>query len=441
MGRTVIIGAGVTGVSCARHLVGTDEVVVLDTRASAPGAEVLASLEVELHVGVELHDFSSADRVIVSPGVALESCLVRQAVRAGVPLGSDIDLFFDAAQAPVFLVTGTNGKSTVTSMAAALLQASGIDAVAGGNLGDAALDVLDEACQAYVLELSSFQLERLGEHAREAAVLLNVTDDHLDRHGSFASYLAAKQRVFERAARCVWNRDDAATKPGQISEHASSVSFGLSAVGSDADWGVREHSAQRWFCRGAEPLLPMTELTLPGAHNQVNFLAACALVGGTGLQPTAMAQVARTFRGLPHRCEFVADLEGVRYINDSKATNVGAAVSAVAGLAGTLSAGARIVLIAGGDGKGADFSPLAAIQPNLRHVALIGRDAAQLAVVFDAVPCSTQTSMQAAVAAAREQAQPGDVVLLSPACASFDMFDNFEHRGRQFADAVREMAL
>ena len=438
MQRTVIIGAGVTGVSCARHLVGTDEVLVLDTRAAAPGADALAAMGVALRAGVLQHDFASADRVIVSPGVALDSCLVEQAVGAGVPLGSDIDLFFEAARAPVYLVTGTNGKSTVTSMAAALLTAGGVDAVAGGNLGDAALDVLDDARQAYVLELSSFQLERLGLHAREAAVLLNVTDDHLDRHGSFARYLAAKQKVFEGAARCVWNRDDAATKPMQADAHASSVSFGLDAVADDGAWGLLEHGGQRWFCRGAEPLLPVAELALAGAHNQANFLAACALVGAS-VQPAAVARVARTFRGLPHRCAPVAEIDGVRYIDDSKATNVGAAVSAVAGLAGTLAGDARIVLIAGGEGKGANFAPLAAIQPQLRHVALIGRDAEQLAAVFDTVPCSMQPTMQAAVAAAREQARPGDVVLLSPACASFDMFDNFEHRGRRFAELVREM--
>ncbi len=439
MARTVIIGAGVTGVSCARHLAGTDDVLVLDTRASAPGAQALAALGVELRLDVEEHDFSTADRVIVSPGVALESCLVGQAVRAGLPLASDIDLFFEAARAPVFLVTGTNGKSTVTSMAAALLRAGGVDAVAGGNLGDAALDVLDAGRQAYVLELSSFQLERLGQHAREAAVLLNVTDDHLDRHGSFASYLGAKHRVFEGAARCVWNRDDAATKPRSVDAGISSVSFGLDPVGDGDGWGLLEQGAQLWFCRGDEKLLPVAELALPGTHNQANFLAACALVGGTGLQLPAMTQVARSFRGLPHRCAFVEEINGVRYIDDSKATNVGAAVSAVAGIASTLSDGARIVLIAGGEGKGADFSPLGTIQAKLRHVALIGRDAAQLAAVLDAVHYSMQPSMEAAVAAARDQARPGDVVLLSPACASFDMFDNFEHRGRRFEELVQAM--
>ena len=433
MARTVIIGAGVTGTSCARHLSGADELVVLDTREAPPGGEALAACGVELLTGVSRYDFSGADRVVVSPGVALDICLVRQAQAAGVPVMGDIDLFFEAARAPVLAVTGTNGKSTVVSMAAAMLQAHGLDAVAGGNLGEAALDLLQNDRQAYVVELSSFQLERLGPHERAAAAFLNVSDDHLDRHGDMASYVAAKQHVYDGARVRVWNRDDPRTRPVRTDD-AEVVSFSADEPPSEADWGIRGGM----FVRGGVPLLPVEVLQLSGTHNQTNFLAACALVHPLGVGTEAMAAVAASFAGLPHRVELVAEIDGVRYINDSKATNVGATMAAVRGVAADLTDGARVVLIAGGEGKGADFSPLTDLE-SLRHVVLIGRDARLLEAAFSGVPSERASSMAAGVRAARAAARDGDVVLLAPACASFDMFDNFEARGRAFAQAVLEL--
>ena len=431
--RTVIIGAGVTGASCARHLAGVDELVVLDTRDTPPGREALAACGADLLTGVARYDFSGADRVVVSPGVALDACLVRQARSAGVPVMGDIDLFFEAARAPVLAVTGTNGKSTVVSMAAAMLQAHGLNAVAGGNLGEAALDLLQHERQAYVLELSSFQLERLGAHRRASAAFLNVSDDHLDRHGDMAAYVAAKQHVYDGARVCIWNRHDPRTRPVHA-DNAELVSFFVDAPPGEADWGIERDM----FVHGGEQLLPVDDLQLPGTHNQANFLAACALVHPLGVTRDALASVAASFAGLPHRVELVAEIDGVRYINDSKATNVGATLAAVQGVAASLADGARVVLIAGGEGKGADFSPLAVLE-ELRHVVLIGRDAPLLEAAFAGVTSQRAASMAAGVQAARAVARKGDVVLLAPACASFDMFDNFEARGRAFAQAVLEM--
>ncbi len=427
---TVIIGAGVTGVSAARHMLaqsGNPPPVVLDTRADPPAVDQLRAMGIDVRTAVERHDWVGGERVIVSPGVSLDADLVVSARLAGARLSSDIDLFFEAVQVPVLTVSGTNGKSTVTSMAAALLRAQGMNAIAGGNLGDAALDILLVDAEAYVLELSSFQLERMGVHEHEASVLLNVTDDHLDRHGDLAGYTAAKQRVFDGAGVCVFNRTDPLTEPRRADVRR--VSFSLDQPANENEWGIREG----FFACGDEQLLEVQELALPGAHNQLNFLAACALASELALSPGAMNEVARSFSGLEHRCQEVAEKCGVRFVDDSKATNVGATMAAVQGLVGELDGSARIVLIAGGDGKGADFAPLESLKPFLRSVVLIGRDAELLASVFDATCCHRAQGLEDAVGVAGALARPGDIVLLSPACASFDMFDNFEHRGRCFA--------
>ncbi len=418
------------------HLFGVDELVVLDTRANPPALDA----DVEVRTGVERFDFAGFDRVIVSPGVSLRSCLVEQARRADVPLVSDIDLFFEAARAPVLAVTGTNGKSTVTSMACALLNAQGVNAVAGGNLGDAALDVLDPACEAYVLELSSFQLERLGDHKRAAGVVLNVSDDHLDRHGDIESYAASKRRVYERARLSVFNRDDVRTRPPEAQRTAS---FALSAGQAENEWGILRRDSGGWFARGEHALVATSQLALEGSHNQANLLAACALLEDFQLSAQAIESVAQTFQGLPHRSQTVGRLRSgageVRFIDDSKATNVGATLAAVSGMREQLAPGAKVVLIAGGQGKGADFRPLGELQPFLRGTVLIGEDAAALAAVFtDSVTTHCDT-LELAVEASARMAKPGDVVLLSPACASFDMFKNFSERGERFAQIVRDL--
>lgn len=440
MKSTAIIGLGITGFSCLRYLYGRDEVVVLDTRAQPPSAAAARREfpDAQYRFGVERYDYAGVDRVVVSPGVDLRSCLVEDARKRGVELASDIDLFCQAAQAPIIAITGTNGKSTVTSLVGQLLRAFGKSPGVGGNLGEPALDLLDEARDSYVIELSSFQLERLGRHRFQAATILNVSEDHLDRHGSLAVYSACKQRIYRDCQLAVANRMDPQTLPEGRRRDAGAgrlVSFGLDAPGSN-DWGMLDGC----LSHGADSVLPAQELPIAGRHNALNVLAAFALVWGDGADNRVLADVARGFTGLPHRCEQLADIDGVSYVNDSKATNVGATIAALQGLGD--SSKPKLVLIAGGEGKGADFAPLKeAVGHFAKHVILLGADAAAIERALDSVvPVSHVESLADAVACASRVAHRGDLVLLSPACASFDMFENFSDRGERFAAAVRELA-
>ncbi len=431
---TAIVGLGITGYSCLRYLHDRDELLVLDTREAPPFIDAVREEfpELTVHCGVREHAFEGVDRIIVSPGMSLDSCLLAD-VRARVPLLSDIDLFCEAAEAPILAITGTNGKSTVTALAGHLLASAGVHAPVGGNLGEAALDILDDEAQAYVLELSSFQLERLSPHAFAAATILNLTEDHLDRHGDMASYRASKQRIYRRCGLAVCNRADPATQPEAVVSR--STSFGPDAPEA-SHWGVREIAGERMLARGEEPVLACAELPLAGRHNEQNALAACALLEDFGLPVKRLAAGLRSFQGLRHRCELVAEIHGVRYVNDSKATNVGATVAALAGFADE-----RVVLIAGGDGKGADFSPLAdAVRGSVQEVVTLGRDGERLgSALADVVPTRQVASMAQAVSAAAALAAAGDVVLLSPACASLDSYENFAARGDDFAACVRRL--
>jgi len=433
--RTAIIGLGITGLSCLRYLHGRDELTVLDTRAQPPNAEA-ARREfpgADYRFGVEQFDYAGVDRVIVSPGLDLDSALVQGARAAGCELVSDIDLFCEAADAPVIAITGTNGKSTVTSLVGHLLTALGRSPGVGGNLGEPALSLLDPQRDCYVIELSSFQLERLGDQSFDAATILNVSDDHLDRHGSIAAYAASKQRIYRNVRLAVANRDDPRTLPDVPVDRL--VTFGLDTPGAD-DWGVVDGC----LSHGSEAVLPVCDLPIAGRHNALNALAAFALVWSDGTDVQVLGTAARSFAGLPHRCERVAEVRGVSYVDDSKATNVGAAIAALQGLGDERQP--RLVLIAGGEGKGADFSPLKeVVRSYVKHVVLMGTDAALIECALDSVvPVSRVSSMTAAVARAGEVARRGDIVLLSPACASFDMFRNFSDRGERFAAAVRELA-
>jgi UDP-N-acetylmuramoylalanine--D-glutamate ligase len=437
--RTAIIGLGITGVSCLRYLYGRDELVVLDTRAEPPNAAAARAEfpDARYRFGVQRYDYVGVDRVVVSPGVDLGSALVEAARRREVELVSDIDLFCQAAQAPIIAITGTNGKSTVTSLVGHLLQALGNSPGVGGNLGQPALGLLDEARDSYVIELSSFQLERLGQHRFRAATILNVSEDHLDRHGSLDAYHASKQRIYRDCRLVVANRMDPRTLPDSRIERGrrALVSFGLDAPGSN-DWGIIDGS----LCRGADSVLAAEDLPIAGLHNALNVLAAFALVWSDGADTQVLAEAARGFAGLPHRCERVADVDGVNYVDDSKATNVGATLAALHGLGDSLQP--NLLLIAGGEGKDADFAPLrGAVGRFVRHVILLGVDASAIEdALGSVVPVSHVESLAAAVARARSIANRGDLVLLSPACASFDMFENFSDRGECFAAAVKELA-
>ena len=434
----VIAGLGHTGLSCARYLHAHGwRLAVTDTRAAPPQLAALTALDPGIPVRLGLLDpalLEEATFVVASPGLPLQGAFFAEAQRRGLAIVGDIELFARAAAAPVVGVTGTNGKSTVTTLVARMAERAGLRVRAGGNLGPPALDLLADGTELYVLELSSYQLETTRSLHCRAATVLNLSADHLDRYPSLASYAAAKARIFVRCDTAVINLDDplVVAMPRSAS---STLSFSLRAS-LGATYALALHEGEWWVTRAASPILRLAELRIRGAHNAANALAALALGEALALPLAAMLAELRSFTGLPHRSQWIAEVKGVAYIDDSKGTNVGATLAAVAGHEGPL------VLIAGGDGKNQDFTPLAAAcQGKVRHVVLIGRDAALIAAAL-AGACTTEVSatLPQAVQAAARAARPGDTVLLSPACASFDMFRDYAHRGAVFAEAVQELA-
>jgi UDP-N-acetylmuramoylalanine--D-glutamate ligase len=436
--RTVVVGLGKTGLSVVRYLraQGTT-VAVTDTRAAPPGLAALRELAPEITVragGLDEQLLEGAGQVVVSPGIAARGAFFDAARTRGLPVFGDIELFARAARAPVVGITGTNGKSTVTTLVGGMARRAGRRTRVGGNLGEPALELLDPNAELYVLELSSYQLDTTESLTLSAAVVLNVSADHLDRYATLADYAAAKARIFRRCGTAVLNADDPQVAAmGALAQRR--VRFSLDPA-AGADYSLQRHDGQEWLAHGAERLLARAELRLTGRHNAANALAALALGEALELPRAAMLAELREFPGLAHRCAWVADIGGVRYIDDSKGTNVGATLAAVAGLEGPL------LLIAGGDGKGQDFAPLAAaLRGKVRLALLIGRDARALGAALGC-HCAIEyrDSLEAAVAAAARAAQPGDTVLLSPACASLDMFRDYAQRGEVFAAAVRGLA-
>jgi UDP-N-acetylmuramoylalanine--D-glutamate ligase len=434
----VIVGLGRTGFSCARYLLAHGwRIAVTDTRAAPPELARLRALDPAIPLALGALDtrlLAGAVCVVASPGVSLGEPFFAEARRLGLEIVGDVELFARAARAPVVGITGTNGKSTVTTLVARMAERAGLKVRAGGNLGEPALELLSAEAQLYVLELSSYQLETTVSLTCRAATVLNVSPDHLDRYADLAAYAAAKARIFARCDTAVINLDDplvVAMPRGA----ARTLSFSLrAAIG--ADYAVAEHQGTWWLTRAGTPLLSLAELKIQGLHNAANALAALALGEALALPLAQMLAELREFEGLPHRSQWVADVAGVRFINDSKGTNVGATLAAVAGTPGP------VVLIAGGDGKSQDFTPLAgALRGKVRHAVLIGRDAALIeAALAGACPSERAGSLPEAVRAAARAARAGDTVLLSPACASFDMFRDYAHRGAVFAEAVRELA-
>ncbi|WP_295385269.1 UDP-N-acetylmuramoyl-L-alanine--D-glutamate ligase [uncultured Thiodictyon sp.] len=442
--KTLVVGLGKTGVSCARYLRAQGVwVAVTDTRANPPGLEQMRRdlPEVALFVGgFDPTAFAAAERLVVSPGVPVATPLIEQARARGVAVIGDVELFAQAARAPICAITGSNGKSTVTTLLGLMARRAGRVVRVGGNLGEPVLDLLDAQAQLYVLELSSFQLETTPGLCARAAVVLNICADHLDRYADLAAYRQAKARIYDRAEVAVVNRDDPRVMAmTRRPDREIGFTLGVPAAG---DYGLVESATGHWLCRGEERLIPAAEVLIPGRHNLANALAALALADACDLPLAPALAALRTFPGLEHRCQLVADHGGVRWYDDSKGTNPGATVAALDGLVSPGSAG-RVVLIAGGDGKGADFTPLAAaVARAARAVVLIGRDAPLIEQVLSGlVPLIPAGDMADAVGKAAALTRPGDAVLLSPACASFDMFDNYEHRGRVFADAVRRVAV
>jgi UDP-N-acetylmuramoylalanine--D-glutamate ligase len=442
MHHSVVVGLGRTGASCLRYLAKRGiPVSATDTRRTPPGLAELGGLAESLDLrlgGFDLSLLDGASQVLMSPGVSLEEPIARAARDRGIEVLGDVELFARNVRAPVIGITGTNGKSTVTSLVARMAAAAGRSVLAGGNLGEPALDLLEQPTpDLYVLELSSFQLETTYSLQLQAAVVLNVTADHLDRYGSVAAYALAKSRIFAKAATVVLNADDprVAAMRGAVAGGGPMHTVTFSIERTDADFSLLRTGTQTLLARHGEGLLDVSRMKITGLHNAANALAALALGDAVGLPMPKMLDALETFPGLSHRSEWIAEVAGVRYIDDSKGTNVGATIAAVAGMPGPL------VMIAGGEGKGQDFTPLAqAFRGKVRHVVLIGKDAPAVAAALAGVcPTETVASMQEAVILATRVARAGDAVLLSPACASFDMFRDYGHRGDVFAAGVREL--
>ncbi len=434
----VIVGLGRTGLSAARYLHAQGwRLAVTDTRERPPELAALTALDASIPVRFGDLDAALLDGalcVVASPGVSLALPFFAAARRRGLEIVGDIELFARAAHAPVAGVTGTNGKSTVTTLLARMAQRAGLKVRAGGNLGEPALDLLAPGTALYVLELSSFQLETTTHLACRAATVLNVTADHLDRYASIEEYAAAKARIFARCDTAVVNLDDPLVM-AMPRDARRTLSFSLrAAVG--ADYAVAEQGGTWWLTRRGTPLLPVARMKIKGLHNAANALAALALGEALELPLAPMLAELEEFPGLPHRSQWVAEVRGVTYINDSKGTNVGATLAAVGGMAGPL------VMIAGGEGKNQDFVPLAAaFRGKVRHTVLIGRDAPLLARALAGVSTlETCATLAQAVHAAARAARAGDTVLLSPACASLDMFRDYTQRGAEFTRVVGELA-
>ncbi len=434
----VIVGLGRSGLSAARYLHAQGwQLAVTDTRAQPPELAALAALDPAIPVrlgGLDAALLPQALCVVASPGISLALPFFAAARARGLEIVGDIELFARAANAPVAGITGTNGKSTVTTLLARMAQRAGLAVRVGGNLGEPALDLLEDGTALYVLELSSFQLETTTHLECRAATVLNVTADHLDRYASIGEYAAAKARIFARCDTAVVNLDDPLVMAMPRGARRT-LSFSLHAsVG--ADYAVAEQADGWWLTRAGTPLLPLARLRIKGLHNAANALAALALGEALELPLAPMLKELEEFPGLPHRSQWIAEVRGVTYINDSKGTNVGATLAAVGGMAGPL------VMIAGGDGKNQDFAPLAAaFRGKVLHTVLIGRDAPLIARALAGVcTLETATTLPEAVRAAARAARPGDTVLLSPACASLDMFRDYTQRGAVFAQAVAELA-
>lgn len=434
--RMLIVGLGKTGLSVARYLRQRGiAFAVTDSRAHPPELDALREEVPDAAVfvgGFDVRAFSAADEIILSPGVSIREPMVAEALRRAVPVYGDVELFARAVRKPVLGITGSNGKSTVTTLIGEMLAAATYRVAVGGNLGTPALDLLSgPEPDYYVLELSSFQLETVASLNCTAAVCLNVSPDHLDRYDSMREYIAAKLRIYLGNGVVVINRDDPelAALPWSRRDVRS---FGYDAPDGE-NFGLRARGGESFLCRGDEFLMPVRDVKIVGRHNTANAMAALCLMDALGASLAPALQVLRQFPGLPHRTQFVAEKDDVRWYNDSKGTNVGATIAALQGMP------TKVVLLAGGLGKGQDFALLrSAVEEKARAVVVFGADAAQIEQALrGVVPVIRVKDMREAVTTAAGCAQRGDCVLLSPACASFDMFKGYDHRGQVFVDEVR----
>lgn len=432
----LIVGLGKTGFSIARFLAGHGiRFAVTDTRDEPPFLRELSEAFPDAAVfmgGFEPSAFAVATHLIVSPGVPLQDPLIVAARQRGIPVLGDLDLFAGMARAPVIAITGTNGKSTVTTLVGSMAEADGRRVRVGGNLGTPMLDLLDDDAELYVLELSSFQLE--SSHVLEplAATVLNISPDHMDRYADFDAYAAAKQRIFHGQGVMVLNRDDPVVA-AMAEPERKRVLFSLDDRG--AEYSLTTNAGEEWLQARGEPVIRRRDVKLHGRHNLANALAALALGDAAGLSRPAMVAALESFGGLEHRAEWVGEAAGVTYINDSKATNVGACIAALAGM------DKPVILIAGGDGKGADFRVLRqVVAEKVKYAVLMGRDAGLLETALtDIVTTVRVENMREAVTTASELAEPGDVVLLAPACSSLDQYRDYQERGRVFTEEMHRL--
>ena len=438
----LIIGLGLTGLSVANYLASQGKTfTIADTRINPPGLEAFRKQwpDVSIWLGpLDTELTLSVSCIVVSPGISITDTAIEAARRQGVEVLGDVELFCRKIQQPVLAITGSNAKSTVTSLVGEMAKAAGLQVGIGGNIGLPVLDLLAEGKKdIYVLELSSFQLETTQSLNASAAALLNISEDHLDRYACLTEYVFAKQRVFHHCNTAIFNRDDAQTFPIH-GLNAARLSFGFDAPIQENELGLVMLEGERWLVKGDTPLMPASEVPLAGEYGLTNVLAAFALGFSAGFSIQSMRAAVIAFKPLAHRCEFVVKRKDVAYYNDSKATNVGAMLAAVKGLAKPES---PVWLILGGEGKGQDFAPLrTALVENIAGVALIGRDAPLIAEHLPTELLQKDfSSLQEAITWLAKEAKAGELVLLSPACASFDQFKSFEQRGEVFTQCVFDL--
>ena len=446
--KVLVLGLGETGLSALHWLERQGAILsAADSRDNPPNLESLIRRmpQVAVHTGVFKPEmFLNADLIVISPGVAISEPAVQTAIQAGITVIGDVELFaqYRSDSAKVIAITGANGKTTVTTLVGEMCKAAGLKTIIAGNIGLPVLEALMmEVPDVYVLELSSFQLETTHSLVVDAATMLNLSEDHMDRYEHLQDYAVAKAHIFYHAKLQVLNRDDAWSML-MARPKLAQVTFGFSEQGFDhKDYGLKQVQGDTWLMDGEKELINVNDLKIAGLHNAANALAAVALCRGIGVDYAPIIQTLYNFKGLPHRVEWVANIDDVDYYDDSKGTNVGATCAALSGLYKN-GHPQKIVLIAGGDGKGQDFAPLAAaLQANSRAVVLYGRDASLIEAVLSTtdIPRYQAADLPEAVNIAKKLAQAGDAVLLSPACASFDMFKNYVHRAEVFVGAVKQL--
>ena len=441
-GLKVVAGLGISGVSAVNFLHEQGyRVAVTDSRETPPGHDQIPA-EVKTSFGqLDLELLLQAEEIILSPGLAPQLPEIQQVIAKGIPVVSDIQLLRRATDVPIVAITGSNAKSTVTTLIGQMSKNAGRKVAVGGNLGRPALDLLKDQPELIVLELSSFQLETTSNLNAAVAVVLNMSEDHLDRHGDMFGYHKAKHRIFQGVKKVVYNRDDSLTRP-LVPDQTPMQSFGLNAPDLNQYGILREDNGTLWLARGRERLIKSSELYIQGTHNVANALACLALGEAIGLPRDSMLETLKQFKGLEHRCEYVKTVHGVRYYNDSKGTNVGATLAAIDGLGAAIEPQqGKVVVILGGQGKGQDFSLLKdSVAKYVKVAILIGEDAPILQIALQGSTELIQAqSLKQAVELAQAKTTEHDVVLLSPACASFDMFTGYPDRGHQFVACVNTL--